>query len=312
MNVFLISPRGFCAGVKRAVGIVEGAIEKYKTNIFVKHEIVHNEYVVNYFTKKGVKFVKSINEIPENSVVIFSAHGVSKDVEEQAKQKNLTIIDATCPLVKKVHRVAMKHEESGKTIILIGHKGHPEVIGTIGRVDSKVFIVENENDVDNLDFYSDNLAYITQTTLSVDQTINIIAKLKAKFPNIIAQDESDICYATQNRQDALKKIIHSADILLVLGSQKSSNSRRLQDLGTCAKIPSYLINSHEEIDPNWLKDKKNVAVTSGASSPEILIQNLIKYLVDNYNASIKEVNGTMENIEFHIPKEVRIKESDLF
>jgi len=312
MQVFLISPRGFCAGVKRAVDIVEGAIEKYKTEIYVKHEIVHNDYVVNYFKNKGVKFISNINDIPNNAIVIFSAHGISKEIENKAIEKNLIIIDATCPLVKKVHRAAQKHEENGKQIILIGHKGHPEVEGTMGRVNNKMFLIENAEDINNLEIKdSENLAYITQTTLSIDETIGIIATLKKKFPNIISQDKSDICYATQNRQDVLKSITPNIDLLIVLGSSKSSNSTRLKDIGENYKIKSYLINSISELDTSWLKNARNIGITAGASSPEILVQEIIKYLVDNYNASVKEYFGTIEDVEFHVPRDLRLKKSDL-
>ncbi len=322
MQVFLITPRGFCAGVKRAVDIVHGAILKYGNSkeIYVKHEIVHNKYVVEHFRKQGVKFVQTIEEVPKGAVIIFSAHGVAENVEIQAKDKDLHIIDATCPLVKKVHRMAQKHDNDGKQIILIGHKNHPEVEGTIGRISnnglSQVVIIENESEVDNLVVKDPTkLAYITQTTLSIDDTAGIIFKLKAKFPDITFQDESDICYATQNRQDAVKNAINTIenlDLLLVIGSLKSSNSNRLKDIGAARGIRSFLINSVADLTPELLANSTKIAVTSGASAPEILVQEVVRYLLTNFNASLTELEGVEENIEFHVPKDVRISPSNLY
>lgn len=317
MQVFLINPRGFCAGVKRAVEIVDGAVEKYRNKgIYVNHEIVHNKYVVDYFVQKGVKFGVDINQIPTDSVIIFSAHGVSEDIEKLALEKNLHIIDATCPLVKKIHRIAKKYDEESKQIILIGHKNHPEVIGTIGRVNSNVIIIENEEDINKIETNNpQNLVYITQTTLSIDDTFKIITKLKEKFPEIKSQDNSDICYATQNRQNAVKDAIDNIghlDLLLVIGSIRSSNSNRLRDIGVVNRIESYLIDSEDDLSVDLLKNKKRIAITAGASAPEILVKKILHYLVANFKASVLEVDGVMENIEFHAPKDVRIGISDLY
>ncbi len=314
MQVFLISPRGFCAGVTRAINIVEGAIEKYgnEKTIFVKHEIVHNDYVVNYFKNKNVKFIEDVSEIKEDGILIFSAHGVSKKIESDAKERNIQTIDATCPLVKKVHRIAQKHESENKKIILIGHEGHPEVEGTMGRVDCEVFLVQNESDIDKLSINkNENVAYITQTTLSIDDTIGIIAKLKEKFPNISSQDNSDICYATQNRQDAVKSIVKNLDLLITLGSKASSNSNRLKDIGLANGIDSYLINDKSELLDAWFDKKKSVGITSGASSPNILLNEIVDYIKTKFNAEILEHKILDETIEFHVPKDIRLKISDL-
>lgn len=316
MQVFAISPRGFCAGVRRAIEILEGVIVKYgkEKKIFVKNQIVHNEYVVEYFQNKGITFVNDINEVEANSVIVFSAHGVSDDVEKKSSEMGLTIIDATCPLVQKVHRSIKKHDDFGRVIILIGHKNHPEVEGTSGRVQgSKVIIVENVNDIDLIDV--DNkieYAYTTQTTLSIDDTADIVKALKEKIPHVISQDESNICYATQNRQNAVKEVIKDSDLLIVLGSKKSSNSARLMEIGLKNGIPSYMVNSVAEVDKKWFEGKGRVCLTSGASSPEVLFQDMISFLQNQLDATIVERVIKDEFVEFHTPKNLRVGDVVLF
>ena len=262
LNVVLVAPRGFCAGVERAVLIVEKALEKYGPPLYVRHEIVHNKYVVENLRKKGVIFVEEISEIPHGARTIFSAHGVSDKVEEDAKNKNLPVIDATCPLVTKVHLAAKKHESTGRQIIMIGHKGHAEVEGTTGKVKQNVNVISSKEEVWNLQIKDpDNLAYVTQTTLSVDDTRQIIDELKKRFPNILGPSSQDICYATQNRQNAVRILANEVDVILVVGAQNSSNSNRLKDLGEELSTPSYLIANAEEIDLSWFSNAKSIGIT---------------------------------------------------
>jgi 4-hydroxy-3-methylbut-2-enyl diphosphate reductase len=308
MQIILAEPRGFCAGVTRAIDIVEKALIKYGAPIYVRHEIVHNKFVVEDLRKKGAIFVEEIADIPESSLVIFSAHGVSDMVESDAKNKNLQIIDATCPLVSKVHREAKKYEDQDYEIILIGHKGHPEVEGTSGRVKKPVVIVSDEVEAKNVQVNNpDKIAYVTQTTLSVDDTKKIVDVLEERFPQMQrGLATKDICYATQNRQDAVKVLSKQVDLLLVLGSQNSSNSNRLRDLGA-ESIPSYLINGAFEIDPNWLTGVQNIGITAGASAPEILVEEVIakiKELADG-EVEVKGMNGIKENVQFALPREFR-------
>ncbi len=306
INVFLANPRGFCAGVERAISIVDMALKKYGSPIYIKHEIVHNKYVVDYLKKKGAIFVDSINDVPIGSYVIYSAHGVSRKVENSSKAKNLKVFDATCPLVKKIHNQIIKLDQEQKQIILIGHSGHPEVEGTSGRIDSEVLLVENKEDALNLQVKDpDNLSYTTQTTLSVDDTKEIVDILKSRFPNIIEPKSDNICYATQNRQDAVKKLVKKIDLLLVIGSINSSNSNRLKDIGVNNNIESYLILTKDDIRGSWLKNKKNIAITAGASAPEILVREVIAFLETNYNIQIHNESGITENIMFNLPKELR-------
>lgn len=308
MRIILAEPRGFCAGVTRAIDIVEKALQKFGKPLYVRHEIVHNKFVVEDLKKKGAIFVEEISDIPEGSLVIFSAHGVSDKVEEDAKYKNLKIIDATCPLVSKVHREAKKYEEQDYEIILIGHKGHPEVEGTSGRVKKPVILVSDEQEARNVKISNpQKIAYVTQTTLSVDDTKKIANVLEERFPEMQrGLATKDICYATQNRQDAVKQLASRVDLLLVLGSQNSSNSNRLRDLGA-ETIPSYLINGAADIDPKWLLNVENIGVTAGASAPEVLVKEVvekIKELVDE-KIIVEGMNGIKENIQFALPKEVR-------
>jgi 4-hydroxy-3-methylbut-2-en-1-yl diphosphate reductase len=305
MEIILAQPRGFCAGVKRAIEIVERALELYGPPIYVRHEIVHNKYVVEDLKAKGVIFVDDIAEIPEGAITIFSAHGVSKEVEEQANIRHLPVIDATCPLVTKVHREAIQSEAEDRQIILIGHAGHPEVEGTSGRVSQDVILVESVKDLDNMAITSpDKLAYVTQTTLSVDDTKNIINALKERYPSIKGPGLKDICYATQNRQNAVRYLAKMVDIILVIGAQNSSNSNRLRDLGTEIGTPSYLIDDASSIDLSWFKAKDRVGITAGASAPETLVENIINFLKKNFDAGVTIMDGIEENIIFKLPKEV--------
>lgn len=305
IKVILAQPRGFCAGVERAINIVEKALDKYKVPVYVRHEIVHNQYVVDDLKKKGAIFVDELFEIPEGAITIFSAHGVSDAVEEDAKIRNLEVIDATCPLVTKVHLQAKRQESLEKTIIMIGHRGHPEVEGTTGKVKQEVIIVSSIEDVQKLPFNpSDNLAYVTQTTLSVDDTANIINELKSRFPEIEGPDLKNICYATQNRQDAVKKLSQQVDIMLVVGSQNSSNSNRLKDLGEENGIRSYLIDNVKDIDYSWFDTTKVIGITAGASAPEILVQKVIGSLEEKFDIEVSLLQGVEENIKFKLPKEL--------
>lgn len=308
MKIILAEPRGFCAGVTRAIEIVEKALQKFGKPLYVRHEIVHNKFVVEDLKKKGAIFVEEISDIPEGSLVIFSAHGVSDKVEEDAKNKNLKIIDATCPLVSKVHREAKRYEEQDYEIILIGHKGHPEVEGTSGRVKKPVILVSDEIEAQNVKIENPHkIAYVTQTTLSVDDTKKIANVLEERFPEMQrGLATKDICYATQNRQDAVRQLAKQVDLLLVLGSQNSSNSNRLRDLGA-ETIPSYLINGADDIDPKWLLNVENIGVTAGASAPEILVEGVIERIKElaNEEVIVEGMNGIKENIQFALPKEIR-------
>ncbi len=308
MQIILAEPRGFCAGVTRAIEIVERALQKFGAPIYVRHEIVHNKFVVEDLRQKGAIFVEEIADIPAGSLVIFSAHGVSDQVENAAKEKGLKIIDATCPLVSKVHREAKKYEEQDFEIILIGHKGHPEVEGTSGRVKKPVLLVSDEIEAGEVKIQNPHkIAYVTQTTLSVDDTKKIVDVLENRFPEMQrGLATKDICYATQNRQDAVKELAEKVDLLLVLGSQNSSNSNRLRDLGA-ESIPSYLINGAIDINPAWLKGVKNIGITAGASAPEILVEGVIARIKElaGGDVGVKGMDGIKEHIQFALPREVR-------
>ncbi len=306
LTVFIANPRGFCAGVERAIAIVEKSLEKYGAPIYIKHEIVHNKYVVDDLRAKGAIFVEDVAEIPDDALTIYSAHGVSQAVEDASQNKNLKIFDATCPLVKKVHNQVVKLDDEAKEIILIGHEGHPEVEGTSGRSASKVRLVQNLEDVATLEVKDpDNLGYVSQTTLSVDDTKDIIAALRARFPNISGPNSDDICYATQNRQDAVKQIVEEVDLLLTIGATNSSNSNRLRDIGHMYDKPSYLISSYQDIDLAWFSNVAKVGVTAGASAPEILVEEVLDFLRDNFKISLVEKSGKKENIMFNLPRELR-------
>lgn len=309
INIILAKPRGFCAGVTRAIETVERALAKFGPPIYVRHEIVHNKYVVESLRKKGAIFVDEVDQIPAGANIIFSAHGVSDKVEEDAIARGLDVIDATCPLVSKVHREAKKYEDEDYEIILIGHKGHPEVEGTSGRVKKSVILVTNEEDARTVEIKNpEKLAYVTQTTLSVDDTKKIADILEKRFPQLQpGLATKDICYATQNRQDAVRELSSKVDILLVIGAQNSSNSNRLRDLGEECGRPSYLINGAQDIDPAWLANAKNIGLTAGASAPENLVQEVIakiKMLMQD-EVVVKDMDGIDENVFFALPRKVR-------
>ncbi|MDP6641950.1 MAG: 4-hydroxy-3-methylbut-2-enyl diphosphate reductase [Candidatus Nanoarchaeia archaeon] len=297
-KIILVKPRGFCAGVERAIEIVEKALEIHK-KVYVKHQIVHNLHVVKDLEKKGAIFVEELNEIPNDNLVIFSAHGVSPKVVEEAKKRNLKFLDATCPLVTKVHLEAIRYNKENYSIILIGHKGHQEVIGTMG--EAPMFLVGNIEDVNNLDINSEKIAYITQTTLSLDDTKNIVDALKKKYPNIESPKSKDICYATQNRQNAIKELAKTCELVLVVGSKNSSNSNRLVETAKLHGCKSYLIENKDFIDERWLENVENLGISSGASAPEILVQELVDDLKNKFNCKIKYSNVIEENIKFTIP-----------
>jgi 4-hydroxy-3-methylbut-2-enyl diphosphate reductase len=310
MEIILANPRGFCAGVDRAIEIVDRALEIFGAPIYVRHEVVHNTFVVNCLKKKGAIFVEELDEVPDDATVIFSAHGVSQQVRQTAKDRKLKVFDATCPLVTKVHLEVARHAEKNEHVILIGHKGHPEVEGTLGQYESNndkhIYLVENETDVEKLDINKDkNLAYVTQTTLSVDDTINIIDALKMRFANIQGPKKDDICYATQNRQDAIKQLATQCDIILVVGSVNSSNSNRLKELAQKKGISSYLIDNAQAINKHWFNNKQKIGITAGASAPEVLVQDVIKQLQHWFSAELNEDDGPKEQIVFQLPKALR-------
>ena len=305
MRAILAQPRGFCAGVERAIRIVEATIERYGAPIYVRHEIVHNRHVVEALRAKGAVFVKEVDEIPQGAVTIFSAHGVSESVEESARARGLSIIDATCPLVEKVHKEAQRFASQNRTVILIGHRGHPEVEGTSGRVKGGVVLVSSVGEVEKLQIEnSTDLAYVTQTTLSVDDTRDVIKALKRRFPSIVGPDLRDICYATQNRQSAARELAKQADVLLVIGAQTSSNSNRLRDIGEEMSIPSYLIEDARSIDMAWLKGVERVGITAGASAPEQLVQEVIEYLQGFMVIELETLPGIVESVQFKLPSQL--------
>ncbi|ABL02728.1 4-hydroxy-3-methylbut-2-enyl diphosphate reductase [Candidatus Ruthia magnifica str. Cm (Calyptogena magnifica)] len=306
MKVLLANPRGFCAGVDRAIEIVERALKLHGAPVYVRHEVVHNKFVVDGLKAKGAIFVEDIADVPNEQVVIFSAHGVSMAVRKQTQDIDATIYDATCPLVTKVHKEVIRKQKQQHQVILIGHKGHPEVEGTLGQSNEELQLVETIEDVGRLNLSKNTpISYTTQTTLSIDDTKHIVDYLKSKFPTIDAPKKDNICYATQNRQDGVKILMQSSDILLVLGSSNSSNSNRLREIAEKMDIPAYLINDADEIDELWLKDVNTIGVTAGASAPEVLVQEVIHYLCDKGVTKVIEVNGAKENIHFPVPKELR-------
>ena len=310
MQILLANPRGFCAGVDRAIDIVERAIELFGTPVYVRHEVVHNKYVVDQLHNKGAVFVEELDEVPDGATVIFSAHGVSKQVEDTASARGLHVFDATCPLVTKVHLEVVKHAKQGKEVILIGHAGHPEVEGTMGRYDTsnggRIILIEQPADVDSLEISRpDQLAFVSQTTLSVDDTQNIISALRRRFPDIVAPNRDDICYATQNRQDAVKELCEKVDLLLVVGANNSSNSNRLRELGERAGVTSRLITRAADIQDSWLSSKQCVGVTAGASAPEVLVRAVVQPLRDAGGHTATECEGTLESVSFSIPRELR-------
>jgi len=306
MEIVLASPRGFCAGVNMAVESLELALKHFGPPIYVYHEIVHNQYVVNSFSDRGAVFVNSLDEVPEDSTVLFSAHGVSPAIRNQARSRRLLAIDATCPLVTKVHLEAIKFAKEHFTIVLIGHEGHDEVIGTMGEAPEAIILVEDCNDVDQLSFdESTKLAYLTQTTLSVDDANRIIARLKERFPWILGPHKEDICYATQNRQEAVKLLCQASDLVLVLGSQNSSNSQRLCELAKEFGKPAYLIDGPDDLDPTWFFQDQKVFITAGASAPESVVQSTIQWLQSHYSATVREDIVRKEEVHFPLPKALR-------
>lgn len=305
LKVILAEPRGFCAGVERAIEIVERALAKFGPPVYVRHEIVHNRFVVEQLRQKGAVFVQEIEDIPEGAITIFSAHGVAERVEKAAAARQLPVIDATCPLVTKVHKEAQRHEKDDCQIILIGHAGHPEVEGTSGRVSQEVLLVSSIEEVDQLNVSNPSkLAYVTQTTLSIDDTAQIIQRLKARFPGIIGPELRDICYATQNRQNAVRQLASMVDVILVIGAANSSNSNRLRDLGEEMNVASYLINDAKDIQHHWLTEAKTVGITAGASAPEVLVEKVIEFLRESYTVELETMSGITENVKFKLPQEV--------
>lgn len=306
LQVVLAKPRGFCAGVERAIHIVEAALEKFGPPIYVRHEIVHNQRVVQGLRQRGVIFVDDIEQIPDGAITVFSAHGVSKKVESGALEQGLNAIDATCPLVSKVHREGQRYAKKGYEIILIGHRNHPEVEGTLGQIPGKVHLVGDIEDVSNLDVENpEKVAYITQTTLSVDDTREIISALKNRFPAIAGPDIKDICYATQNRQTAVRKLAEQVDALLVVGASNSSNSNRLCEVGNDNGIDSYLVESPEAIDRHWIEGVNTVGITAGASTPEELVEGVIERLREFDSVEVSTMSGITENVKFTLPNELQ-------
>ena len=306
IDVWLASPRGFCAGVERAIEIVERALDLHGPPVYLRHEIVHNKRVVETLRAKGAVFVEEVGDIPDGAVTIFSAHGVAESVEIEAKRRGLPVIDATCPLVSKVHKEGQNHVKKDRQVILIGHEGHPEVEGTQGRIPGGVLLVTRPADVARLKVRDPDMrAYVTQTTLSVDETRDVIEALKKRFPNIIGPDVKDICYATQNRQQVVRNIAKHVDLLLVVGAPNSSNSNRLREIGTELGVPSYLIDDADNLDPSWLDGVEIVGVTAGASAPEELVQELITRLGDFGDVQLEKMDGVEEAIIFKLPRELK-------
>jgi 4-hydroxy-3-methylbut-2-enyl diphosphate reductase len=310
IQIHLANPRGFCAGVDRAIGIVERALDLFGSPIYVRHEVVHNRFVVDDLRQRGAIFVEELDEVPDGATVIFSAHGVSRTVQAQAQQRGLKVFDATCPLVTKVHMEVSRHARAGREVILIGHAGHPEVEGTMGQYDERhggrMYLVETVADVGALVVRNpDELAYVTQTTLSVDDTVRIVAALQMRFPAIQGPRKDDICYATQNRQDAVKELSARCELLLVVGSRNSSNSNRLRELAEKSGTPAWLIDGPEDIQPDWLTHKTAIGVTAGASAPEVLVQQVIDRLRALGASTVVQSQGREENVVFALPKELR-------
>jgi 4-hydroxy-3-methylbut-2-en-1-yl diphosphate reductase len=310
MQILLANPRGFCAGVDRAIDIVERALELFGRPIYVRHEIVHNHYVVDRLRQQGAIFVEELSEVPAGATVVFSAHGVATAVEQQAAERSLTVFNATCPLVTKVHMEVERYAREGRDVILIGHAGHPEVEGTMGRFDSsrggRMHLVQNAEEASRLEVHdADRLAFVTQTTLSVDDTAQIVAALRTRFPQLETPRREDICYATQNRQDSVKKLLEQCDVLIVVGSNTSSNSNRLRELADRAGVPGYLIDGPADLRSEWFEGRQAVGVTAGASAPELLVQQVIAQLTEWGGQVAREVIGREEHVIFTLPRELR-------
>ncbi|MGB5211749.1 MAG: 4-hydroxy-3-methylbut-2-enyl diphosphate reductase [Gammaproteobacteria bacterium] len=310
MDIVLANPRGFCAGVDRAIEIVERAIELFGAPIYVRHEVVHNRYVVDRLRKLGAVFVDELSEVPDQSTVIFSAHGVPKAVQDEAATRALNVFDATCPLVTKVHMEVSRYAQEGREVVLIGHAGHPEVEGTMGQYDASlggaIYLVETPEDVAELPIRApDRIAFVTQTTLSVDDTARVIDALRDRFPSLLGPRKEDICYATQNRQDAVKAMVKRCDVMLVVGSPESSNSNRLREIAGKAGIPGYLIDGPQDLKPEWFEGKQAVGITAGASAPEILVKQVVERLREWGGRPAEEVTGRPEKVVFSLPRELR-------
>ena len=307
MEVLLATPRGFCAGVERAIEIVERAIALYGAPIYVRHEVVHNRFVVDGLRAKGAVFIEELADVPAGNTVIFSAHGVPQSVRAEAEARGLRVFDATCPLVTKVHLEVTRMREQGRELIMIGHKGHPEVEGTMGQVKDGIYLVESVADVAGLTVANpDMLAYVTQTTLSVDDAGAIVAALRERFPSIVGPKKDDICYATQNRQDAVKFMAPQSDLVLVVGSTNSSNSNRLREVAELLKVPAYLVDNADAIDPAWVSGRQRIGVTAGASAPEVLVESVIARLKELGAGSVRQLEGVPERVTFPLPKELQV------
>ena len=310
MKILLANPRGFCAGVDRAIDIVERAIELFGAPIYVRHEVVHNKFVVDRLRSLGAVFVEELDEVPADATVIFSAHGVSKAVQDEARRRGLRVFDATCPLVTKVHMEVTRYAREGRDVILIGHEGHPEVEGTMGQFDAslggRICLVEDVGDVEELDVRDpESVGVVTQTTLSVDDTAEVLAALQRRFPTLLTPRKEDICYATQNRQDAVKKLVENCDVVVVVGSQSSSNSNRLREIAEKAGKPGYLVDGPDDLRAEWFAGKESVGVTAGASAPELLVQRVVARLKEWGGQGADEVVGRAENVVFALPRELR-------
>jgi len=302
-EILMAQPRGFCAGVDRAINIVKEALIRYGAPIYVRHEIVHNAYVVNELREKGAVFVEDLNEVPKGAILVFSAHGVSQEVRKDAQERGLQVYDATCPLVTKVHLEVVKMCKDGFTVLMIGHAGHPEVEGTMGQVQKGIFLIEKVSDIDALSFPSnEKLAFVTQTTLSVDETKEIVTALTKKFPKIVQPRKQDICYATQNRQDAVKFMAPQVEVVIVVGSASSSNSNRLRELSEKLGVPSYMVDAPEQLKPEWFVGKKRIGLTAGASAPESLAQSIAARIQEFGPRQVRALDGVVEDVTFSLPK----------
>jgi len=302
-EILMAQPRGFCAGVDRAINIVNEALTRFGAPIYVRHEIVHNAYVVNELREKGAVFVEDLQEVPKGGIVVFSAHGVSQAVRKDAQDRGLQVYDATCPLVTKVHLEVVKMSKDGFTILMIGHAGHPEVEGTMGQIEKGLFLIEKVADIDKLSFANDEkIAFVTQTTLSIDETKEIVEALTKKFPNIVQPRKQDICYATQNRQDAVKFMAPQVEVVIVVGSASSSNSNRLRELSEKLGVPSYMVDAPDQLKPEWFAGKKRVGLTAGASAPESLAQAIVARIQEFGPRSVRALSGVVEDVTFSLPK----------
>jgi 4-hydroxy-3-methylbut-2-enyl diphosphate reductase len=303
LEILMAQPRGFCAGVDRAINIVNEALNRFGAPIYVRHEIVHNAYVVNELRERGAVFVEHLHEVPKGGIVVFSAHGVSQDVRKEAKERGLQVYDATCPLVTKVHLEVVKMCKDGFIVLMIGHAGHPEVEGTMGQVKEGVFLIEKAEDLEHLNFANEEkIAFVTQTTLSVDETKEIVEALTKKFPNIVQPRKQDICYATQNRQDAVKFMAPQVEVVIVVGSAASSNSNRLRELSEKLGVPSYMVDAPDQLKPEWFVGKKRIGLTAGASAPETLAQSIVERIQEFGPRQIRALPGIVEDVTFSLPK----------